>query len=86
MFDPYHKWPGIPADQRPPTFYQLLGIERGESEREVIASAQDIPLRRGRRGLVRPGRDAIAVSCNQEGGPRGIDVGLRLSRYREGTR
>src|SRR2546426_5151340 len=39
MFDPYHKWLGIPQDQRPPTHYQLLGIAPGESDLEVIEEA-----------------------------------------------
>jgi hypothetical protein len=39
MFDPYHKWLGIPQDQRPPTYYQLLGIAPNETDREVIAEA-----------------------------------------------
>jgi hypothetical protein len=39
MFDPYHKWLGIPQNQRPPTFYQLLGIAPDETDREVIAEA-----------------------------------------------
>ena len=39
MFDPYHKWLAIPPDQRPPTYYQLLGIAPGERDREVIEEA-----------------------------------------------
>ena len=39
MFDPYHKWLGIPKDQRPPTIYQLLGISPGETDRDVIEEA-----------------------------------------------
>ena len=39
MFDPYRRWLGIPEGQRPPTYYQLLGIARDESDPEVIASA-----------------------------------------------
>jgi hypothetical protein len=39
MFDPYHKWLGIPKHQRPPTHYQLLGIEAGEQDVEVIEEA-----------------------------------------------
>src|SRR5262245_43798443 len=39
MFDPYHKWLGIPKDQRPPTHYQLLGVAVGESDAEVIDEA-----------------------------------------------
>lgn len=38
-FDAYHKWLGIPPDQRPPTHYQLLGISPGEVDVEVIESA-----------------------------------------------
>ncbi len=36
MFDPYHKWLGIPKDQRPPTYYQLLGISPQEQDAEAI--------------------------------------------------
>src|SRR6266513_2126593 len=39
MFDPYHKWLGIPLDQRPPTYYQLLGIAPEEQDLEVIEEA-----------------------------------------------
>lgn len=39
MFDPYRKWLGIPEGQGPPTYYQLLGISRGESDLEVIHAA-----------------------------------------------
>jgi hypothetical protein len=39
MFDPYHKWLGIPPKQRPPTYYQLLGIAPDEADREVIEEA-----------------------------------------------
>jgi hypothetical protein len=39
MFDPYHKWLGIPRDQRPPTYYQLLGISADEEDPEVIEEA-----------------------------------------------
>ncbi|MCI0685428.1 MAG: hypothetical protein L0Y71_25285 [Gemmataceae bacterium] len=39
MFDAYHKWLGIPKDQRPPSHYQLLGIAAGEADPEVIEEA-----------------------------------------------
>lgn len=39
MFDPYHKWLGIPLEQRPPTYYQLLGISMDEQDPEVIEEA-----------------------------------------------
>src|SRR5205823_2350879 len=35
-FDPYHKWLGIPKDQRPPTLYQLLGVSPQETDAEVL--------------------------------------------------
>ncbi len=39
MFDPYHRWLAIPKDQRPPTYYQLLGIAPDETDTEVIEEA-----------------------------------------------
>ena len=39
MFDPYRKWLGIPEGQRPPTCYQLLGIDPNERNSEVIEEA-----------------------------------------------
>ncbi|MFO0960139.1 MAG: hypothetical protein U0800_22330 [Isosphaeraceae bacterium] len=39
MFDPYHKWLGIPKDRRPPTYYDLLGIDPAEQDIEVIDGA-----------------------------------------------
>jgi hypothetical protein len=38
-FDPYHRWLAIPRQQRPPTYYQLLGVAVDESDREVIEEA-----------------------------------------------
>ncbi len=40
-FDPYRKWLGIPAQDRPPHHYRLLGIEPFESDQEVICNAAD---------------------------------------------
>jgi sulfatase modifying factor 1 len=39
MFDPYHRWLGIPPGQRPPSYYQMLGIAPDERDREVIEAA-----------------------------------------------
>lgn len=39
MFDPYHKWLGIPKVEQPPTFYRLLGINPAEQDPEVIEEA-----------------------------------------------
>jgi hypothetical protein len=38
-FDPYHRWLAIPPGQRPPTFYQLLGVAPTEDDAEVIEEA-----------------------------------------------
>jgi len=40
-FDPYHKWLGIPKKQRPPTYYDLLGISLDEEDAEVIRGAAE---------------------------------------------
>lgn len=39
MFDPYHKWLGIPAKDQPPNHYRLLGLQLFESDVEVIEAA-----------------------------------------------
>jgi len=39
MFDPYHKWLGIPPGRCPPTCYQLLALSPGEQEPDVIEAA-----------------------------------------------
>ena len=39
MFDPYHKWMGIPKGPRPPTYYLLLGITPAETDAEAIKEA-----------------------------------------------
>src|SRR6185369_17953611 len=35
-FDPYLSWLGIPTSQRPPTYYQLLGVDPAISDPAVI--------------------------------------------------
>lgn len=40
-FDPYHKWLGIPPKDQPADHYRLLGIERFESDGDVIEAAAD---------------------------------------------
>jgi hypothetical protein len=39
MFDPYHKWLGIPPKDQPPNYYRLLAIDPFESDPEVIDAA-----------------------------------------------
>jgi hypothetical protein len=41
IFDPYHKWLGIPPKDQPPHHYRLLGIEPWESDLDVIEHAAD---------------------------------------------
>jgi hypothetical protein len=40
-FDPYYKWLGISPAEQPPTLYRLLGVNRFESDPEVIESAAE---------------------------------------------
>jgi hypothetical protein len=40
-FDPYHKWLGIPPVEQPPDHYRLLGVQRFESDLDVIESGAD---------------------------------------------
>lgn len=40
-FDPYRIWLGIPADQQPPSHYQLLGVVEFESDPDVLENAAD---------------------------------------------
>lgn len=38
-FDSYHKWLGIPPENQPPHYYQLLGISVKEQDADVIQTA-----------------------------------------------
>lgn len=39
MFDPYEKWLGIPKDQRPVDYFQLLGLDPKEKDPQAIRAA-----------------------------------------------
>ena len=41
VFDPYHKWLGIPPEEQPPNHYRLLGIKDFEADPDVIEAAAD---------------------------------------------
>ncbi len=41
MFDPYHKWLGIPPKDQPANYYRLLGLDLFENDPDVIANAAD---------------------------------------------
>ena len=40
-FDAYHKWLGIPPGEQPPDHYRLLGVQRFETDLDVIESGAD---------------------------------------------
>src|SRR4051794_12485204 len=44
-FDPYHKWLGIPAEEQPPHYYRLLGLQLFESDPDAIGNAADQRMR-----------------------------------------
>ncbi len=41
-FDPYHQWLGISPKDQPPNHYRLLGLDRFESDPEVIGNVADL--------------------------------------------
>ncbi len=41
QFDPYYKWLGIRPDDRPISYYRLLGVDNDEDDPETIRSAAD---------------------------------------------
>ena len=44
MFDPLHKWLGIPPSEQPPNDYRLLGLANFEDDPDVIDAAADRDL------------------------------------------
>lgn len=40
-FDPYHRWLGIRPEERPISYYRLLGLVVGEDDADVIQDAVD---------------------------------------------
>ncbi|MDF1742415.1 MAG: DUF1080 domain-containing protein [Gimesia sp.] len=40
-FDPYHRWFGIAKENRPPTYYELLGIAPEEMSPQIIEAAAE---------------------------------------------
>ncbi|HET7468493.1 MAG TPA: hypothetical protein VFJ81_02420, partial [Gemmatimonadales bacterium] len=54
MSDPYAEWLDIPANLRPPTHYQLLGIPPSELDPRAIAAAADRRLARLREHAAGP--------------------------------
>ena len=53
-FDPYLEWLGIPLDERPYNYYQLLGLQTFENDLTVIAAHADERMGRLRTFQVGP--------------------------------
>ena len=43
-FDPYSEWLGIPPEEQPPDHYRLLGIEKFESDTELLKKASEAKI------------------------------------------
>jgi hypothetical protein len=56
-FDPYETWLGIPADRRPPTYYNLLGLAPDESDPAAIDQAALRRIGRVRQHQIGPHND-----------------------------
>src|SRR5205085_5611889 len=41
QFDPYYEWLAIPPAEQPPNLYRLLGLQKFESDPDVIENAAD---------------------------------------------
>ncbi|MEO8496498.1 MAG: PA14 domain-containing protein, partial [Planctomycetota bacterium] len=57
-FDPYHKWLGIPAHERPANYYRLLGLDPFEADLDAIECAAD--------RLIKYVRDAATVEQRRD--------------------
>jgi serine/threonine protein kinase len=64
-FDPYYKWLGIPLEQRPPTLYQLAGIQQFEKDFEVIGNACDQRMAHLRTFATSQNRDVAEQLLNE---------------------
>lgn len=61
MFDPYLTWLRIPEGQRPPSYYQLLGVLPGELDKAAVVAAA-----RRQMALVEPHRQGPhVVECSR---------------------
>jgi serine/threonine protein kinase len=64
-FDPYHKWLGIPREQRPPNLYQLVGVPLFEKDFDVITNACDQRMSHLRTFANSPHRDLAEQLLNE---------------------
>ncbi len=54
VFNPYHRWLGIPPEEQPADHYRLLGVRRFESDLSVIEHAADRHMDHLRRMSIGP--------------------------------
>lgn len=66
-FDPYHRWLGIPPKHQPPDHYRLLGLERFESDPEVIRDAAEQRMAHVRTYQLGPNSDLSQKILNELG-------------------
>ncbi len=70
-FDPYHRWLGISPKDQPPDHYRLLGIDRFESDPEVIRDAAMRQMGHVRSYQLGPQRDLSQRILNELGAAKG---------------
>ena len=71
-FDPYDAWLGIPADRRPPTYYDLLGLAPYESDPATIEQAAAAADGQGSPASDRPAQRSVAGDPVRTGSRRVI--------------
>jgi hypothetical protein len=64
-FDPYHQWLGIPQASQPADHYRLLGIQRFESNPDVIENAADRQMAHVRSFAIGPRADHSQQILNE---------------------
>ncbi|MDA1056050.1 MAG: formylglycine-generating enzyme family protein [Planctomycetota bacterium] len=64
-FNPYHRWLGIPPKYQPPDHYRLLGVERLESDFDVIRDASERQISHVRRYASGEHRDSANRVLNE---------------------
>jgi hypothetical protein len=80
MFDPYHKWMGIPKGPRPPTHYQLLGIMPTETDAEAIKEAALRQTAQVRVNQTGPHSELCTRVLNEIAQARAVLLNLKLRR------
>lgn len=84
-FDPYHKWLAITSSRRPPSHYDVLGINLNEDDHEVIQSAAEQRRRyvESKRGFGRDDDVAEILMCIDEAEITLLNIDLRREYDRQ---